>query len=335
MNQSVYSQNVLIEDFNYPVADSLDQVGNWFRTGLRQQFHIRISNPGLEYTGYAGSGVGNTSQIKNEGLGNVVLKSFTHQIDSGAAYMSFMLRVDTLLSTFKEAYIIGFNPQTGGTNVNTRLMIRRITDQSFNIGTGDSETEIKFNNKVFNINKTILIVLKYSFLPGNKNDLTSVYAFESGVPATEPNLSLVDLVSYEDFDNQGYVVLNNNYAQNDASGCDIKIDGIRVGNSWETSVLSTISSSNNLYNISVEYSIGSYPNPMSEIATLHFSVPEKAYYSIVITNLEGKTVDRPLYKELSPGKHELTLESKYLLNGTYICLLSNGIKTVANKIIVK
>ncbi|MFZ1323038.1 MAG: hypothetical protein WAT71_15880, partial [Ignavibacteria bacterium] len=55
INIDLFSQNLLTEDFIFSPADSLENLGNWNRSGLNTEFNIKVVSPGLDYTGYVGS----------------------------------------------------------------------------------------------------------------------------------------------------------------------------------------------------------------------------------------------------------------------------------------
>lgn len=324
-----YSQNVLTEDFDFTPADSLENSGQWNRSGINTEYNIKIVSPGLEYPNYVGSGIGNSCLLANEGNGDIVFRNFSSSITTGSAYMSFLIRVDSLPDTFTQGYCISFNPNTGGTNLNTALHIKKLSASSFDFGVRKLSS-VKYTNLTYSINKTYLIVLKYSIIPGTSNDSSSLYIFANGVPNSEPNAPVASTIEGDDYTGQGSVYLNNNYAQNGLQGCHILIDGIRVGNSWTTSVLamlSSVSSAGSKFQLQHEI----YPNPLQDNTVIKYQIPEKGLVQIQIINSAGIIYADLLREIQESGSHELIWNRDNLPAGMYSCKIQFNHSEISNK----
>lgn len=325
------SQNVLTDDFDYPPADSLENSGSWRRSGVNLPFNIKIVEPGLIYPGYAGSGIGNCSQLENSGEGDVLLNSFSSAITSGSAYMSFMFQVDQLPSTVTQGYGIAFDVGGSTTENNTRFFIKRLSDNEFNLGIQKiGGFAIEFSNLPYRVGQTYLIVLKYTFIPGSDNDISELYAFEQGVPTSEPAQPLVSTISGYDLSDQGEVTLSNNYAQSGLNGINAKIDGIRVGNSWESSVLHRLTiitdpdyTNNNKLII--------YPNPSENLSVIQFNTPISGQVKIGILDYTGKQILNPINEYMNAGDHEISVRTAVLPKGIYICDFQLNNKSIEQK----
>lgn len=324
----VNAQNVLTDDFDYPPVDSLENSGNWYRSGLNLPYNIKVVEPGLLYPGYSGSGIGNSSQLQNAGEGDILIHRFSSTFTSGLAYMSFMFQVDDLPASVSQGYCIGFDLEGGPTDINTRLIVKRISNNEFNLGIQKIQAT-EFSNMTFQVGQTYLIVLKYSFIPGIDNDVSELFVFEQGVPPSEPAQSLVATSSGYDLSNQGEVVLSNNYAQTGLNGIKLKIDGIRVGNSWETSVLHRLTIISDPDKLNDDILI--YPNPLVGSAIIQFSTENSGQVDIRILDYTGKQVTSLLNKHLNAGTHEVMFNTNNLTKGIYLCDFRLNNKTIGQQ----
>ncbi len=318
LHATAFSQKVFTEDFLFGPIGNLDNVNGWFLTGIDFPYNIKVVAPGLTYKDYVGSAKGNACQIANAGNGDVVIKNLDTSITAGAAYMSLMIQVDSLPSTVTEGYCISFNPNTGGTNLNTSLYIKRLSDSTFNLGVQkEIENTISYASNTFERGKTYLVVLKYSIVNGASNDASSLYVFTQGVPATEPATPAAGTNDGGDYTGQASVVLNNNYAQTGITGCNIKLDGIRVGTSWATSVLDVLSSvSGKQTRESVAHS--NSPNPFSQKTAIHYQIPTKGLVQIDVLDASGRLVAGLLHEKQESGAHTMHWDASSLPPGLYV-----------------
>lgn len=329
------AQNVLTEDFIFDPIDSLENSGDWRKSGIDSKYNIKIVTPGLIYKDYIGSERGNSCQIANSGNGDIVYRNLSSDITSGAAFMSFLIKVDSLPATVTAGYCIGFNPNTGGTNLNTMLTIKRLSDSTFNFGVGKNTSlgVADYNKAVYRVHKTYLAVLKYSIINGISNDSAIVYIFENGVPKLEPIIPSAATIVGDDYTGQGSVFLSNNYAQSGFTGCNIKVDGIRVGNSWATSVLAMLSSTS-FDEENSNFINQNYPNPFHQETQIKYQIPTRGNIRIDIFNDSGIHCLELLNEIKEGGQHELNWNAEKFSAGSYICRVQfNG--TVLSHILVK
>lgn len=318
LHATAFSQKVFTEDFLFGPISNLDNNNDWFKSGIDFPYNIKVVAPGLTYKDYVGSAKGNACQIANAGNGDVVIKNLDTAITAGAAYMSLMIQVDSLPSTVTEGFCISFNPNTGGTNLNTSLYIKRLSDSTFNLGVQkEIENTISYASNTFERGKTYLVVLKYSIVNGAGNDASSLYVFTQGVPATEPATPAAGTNDGGDYTGQASVVLNNNYAQTGITGCNIKLDGIRVGTSWATSVLDVLSSvSGKQTRESVAHS--NAPNPFSQKTAIHYQIPAKGLVQIDVLDASGRLVAGLLHEKQETGAHTIHWDASSLPSGLYV-----------------
>ena len=234
---SANSQTQFVENFNFPVRDSLEGVGGWFRSGGANLFNVKVSSPGLTYSGYLGSGIGNCAYLQNDPNGEVNLNTFGF-LTSGTVYMSFLFRVDSLTSTATEGYNICLDEEGGSTNLNTKVYVKKLSSSTFNFGIKKSDSLTIYSGTTYSINTTYLLVASYTFAPGK--DTSKLYVFTSGVPASEPaSPSAVDYRGF-DIDDIGEVVLLNSFIQTGLQKSSVKIDGIRIGTTWSNTLFGNI-----------------------------------------------------------------------------------------------
>ena len=334
-NNAVKSQNLFVDDFNYPVRDSLEGIGNWNPTGINTSNNVKVISPGLTYTGYSGSGIGNCVSMNNATSGgDVVYHNFTDQT-TGNLYMAFMFSVDSMSSTASYGYNIGFNPMGGQTNHNTLLYIQKITSSTFNFGINkNSGTAAVYSTNTYNTNTTYLIVLKYSFVSGTNNDSVKVFIFSSGVPASEPSVPAAFSATGADVSDIGQVILSNSYAQNGLKYSSVKVDGIRVGTTWATSKLNT-----SVKNISSEipdaYKLfQNYPNPFNPSTIIKFQILESRFVSLKVFDILGKEIATLVNETLQPGVYETSFSIDRLESGVYFYRLNAGNYNETKKMIL-
>lgn len=245
LSYNAKSQPLFVENFNFPVRDSLENTGTWFASGPVTNKNVKVISPGLSYTGYLGSGIGNNVFFSNQPDGDVVLSSFNVQI-SGTVYLSFLIRVDSLSASATEGFNICLDEGGGSTNLNTKIYIKKINSSTFNIGIKKCDGIVKYSPSVYSKNTTYLVMCSYTFVSGLNNDISRLYVSTSGVPATEPAVVAASDTSGVDIDDIGEICLNNSFIQNGLQGSSVKIDGIRIGTSWSSTLFQQINMQLNL-----------------------------------------------------------------------------------------
>ncbi len=342
LNLSGYSQNLFVDDFNYPPRDSLQGYGGWFLTAEISPYKIRVVSPGLTYTGYVGSGIGNTAFIYNQPNGQVVLHNFTTQ-SSGSVYMAYMMRVDSVGVNTTQGYNIGLDAAGGSTNFNTITYLRRVTSNSFNIGILKSGGAIRYKNAVYSTNTTYLIVVKYTFVGGGTtNDSAKIFILSSGVPSTEPPEPDTFTVSGTDVVNNGQVFLSNSFAQDSAFvGTTVKFDGIRIGTSWQGAIMTSVNPISN--EVPESYRLyQNYPNPFNPTTKIRFDVPSSPLYErgvggfiiLRIYDILGHEIATLVNENLNPGTYEVEWNAAISSSGLYYYKLTAGEFSVSKKMML-
>jgi len=219
------SAQLLEENFTGTVGTLLTTTG-WTNSSGTTNF-LAITSPGLTFTGYAPSGIGNATTITNSG--EDVYKSFS-AVNSGSVYLSFMINV---ASAGSGDYLMAFSPSTLQTNYYARFSIKSGTT-GFNVGISKSNETKVYGTTEFLFNTTYLAVVKYTF-SGTATDTTddpiSVYLLPDGTSLTSepttPELNAYTTATKNDAVNLGFVTIRQGSSTPNAS-----IGGIRVSTSW-------------------------------------------------------------------------------------------------------
>ncbi len=239
-----------IENFTYTTTGvtANDTLTNPSLAGAIWKRHSGTGGPltynptGLTYTGYVGSGIGsavNFSHITStsrEDANAALTSSYT----SGSVYFSALIRISAVPASSNDYHLhLGGTAGTTVTGFFARTFIKEgsIPGTNFKIGISKNSTStISYTTTDFSLNTTYLVVAKYTFNSvSTTDDVVSLYVFSSGVPSTEPTTpSAVSTDATGDATALGSICLRQGTG---SSGLNGIIDGIRVSNSWLTSVL--------------------------------------------------------------------------------------------------
>jgi hypothetical protein len=223
--QSVYSQPLLVENFDYDAGTLLTAVGWNAHSGAGTE-SVNVVVPGLSFTGYPLSGIGGAALIDNNG--EDVNKTFPVQT-TGTVYAAFMVKVDGSTG----GYFMHLGGDPIGTTFRGKLFLIG-TASPFNFGLSvGSNTATPLDGGEFTYGTTYLLVLKYEIVDGATNDIVSLFVISGDIPATEPGTpSIGPLTDATQGDiNPGTIALRQfNASQN------ITVDGIRIGKTWAEAV---------------------------------------------------------------------------------------------------
>jgi hypothetical protein len=214
------------EDFNYPTGDSLTW-HSWLVSSGGTTNAILTTTPGLTFTNYPSSGIGNATTLTTSGQD--VFKSFPK--DSGSSfYSALMLKVSAAQATGD--YFFALSPAESQTNYYGRLFIKS-SGSGFVFGISKSNEAAVYGSTVFSFNTTYLAVVKYTFdAAKDSNDIVRVYALAPGALLnSEPGVpEIVDTaITRADAKNFGFATLRQGTTANAPS---LTLDGIRIEKSW-------------------------------------------------------------------------------------------------------
>ena len=207
------------DDFNYTVGTLLTDNG-WTAHSSAGSNPITITSPGLSYSNYAGSGVGNAVTLTGNGEDDN--HTFT-STSTGTIYASAMINVTSANATGD--YFFHFGSGTT-TTYNTRVFVKSATG-GFVFGVSKSSNNIQWSGNVLTTGSTHFIVLKYTFITGSTNDKAELF-IDPTIGGSEPASSdLSAVISDADFTSIDRICLR----QSSTTPVAL-LDGIRVGQTW-------------------------------------------------------------------------------------------------------
>lgn len=236
-----YGQLLFLENFSYTSGTTLTSNG-WVAHSGAGTNPQTVGSTGLTYTGYAGSGVGNSVSLVTSG--EDVDTALTSPVTTGTAYASLLVRVDSATSAgdYFFHYIAG--ARTSNTFI-ARLFAKKGANAGPNnlaFGISKSATAVAtpmvYSDSIYSFSTTYLIVVKYVFNTGSTtDDAVSLFVFaDPTLPAAEPVTPTVGPVTTTQTDpaNLSYIALRQGTA---ASAPLVTVDAIRVGLTWNDAPL--------------------------------------------------------------------------------------------------
>ncbi|MCK9423378.1 MAG: T9SS type A sorting domain-containing protein [Bacteroidales bacterium] len=222
---SVSGQLLLEENFDYPVGDPLTAHGWNAHSGTTNV--IVVTPASITYSGYPPSGIGNETTLAR--CGQDVNRTFISQY-AGDVYISFLVRIVSATLTGDFFLHLGCSPV--GSSFKGKVFVRRDGSNHLSFGVSQSSNitaMISYSHFIYSLNTTYLMVLKYTILPGPKNDIACLF-INPDVNLPEP---VARLTSYDTPSDPGEISLVALRQGGESSGAALKLDGIRVGTSWD------------------------------------------------------------------------------------------------------
>lgn len=304
------AQLVFLEDFNYPAGDSVQMHGWVVHSGYGLQ--PMVVSPGLTYTGYPSSGIGNACLLDTN-MFEDVSKNFTEQT-SGSVYSAFMVKIQYATTSGDYFYHIG--PTSLGNTYRVRVFVK--DDGSGNVLFGlrkGSSGNILYTTTTYNYNTTYLLIAKYTFNPSTDDDVAVMYIINTAVPSTEPSTpDLGPSMDGTDLSDAGTVALRNG---GPTSRPSLIIDGIRISKSWGSLVsIQTISLIAEGF-----YLQQNYPNPFNPSTKINFSIPTNGFVTLKVYNSIGQEVNNLVNGKMNKGLYETEFDGSNLNSGVYFYTL--------------
>ncbi len=219
-----YAQTLFFtEDFNgasLPYALTATTGSSWTNhSGTTNS--ILATSPGLSYSGLTTAGGSATLTTTGEDVN----RSFAPQTTS-SVYASFLVNVATAQATGD--YFFHFGGNTIGSTFNARVFVQS-NGTGFRLGLAKgNETDVKYTSTSLTYNTTYFLVVKYTFVTGDANDVVDLFV-QPVLGAAEPTSTLTTSSSATDLTSIGTAALRQGTAAN-APG--LRFDYLRVGNSW-------------------------------------------------------------------------------------------------------
>jgi hypothetical protein len=237
------------ENFEYKSGSQLNTQGKWVTYGNQSETPITVSTPGLTFDGYQSTAVGAAVQILNTNNFNEqdLHACFSSEgICSGDIYMSALVNVSEVSA---EQFFLTFDGRTNSSEIAAtkstsnywRVFLSPSSNDGkfyFGIAKNKSNADVKTSQE-YNLNTTYLIVLKYSFVDGEKNDVLSLYVNQVG--STEPSSPTIKSSSGTDATTKsngntadygigGVAIMQS--GSSSKAGPKLQLDALRVATTW-------------------------------------------------------------------------------------------------------
>ena len=225
---------LLVENFDYN-AGTLLTANGWTAHSGAGTNAITVTSPGLTYSGYPSSGVGNAVSLTTSG--EDVSRTFAPPVTTGSVYAAFLVNVSASQTTGD--YFFHLIDTAGSTNFRGRVFIRKdSTTNNFAFGISKaSTTTVAYTNTDYTPGTTYLVVLKYTFNSGSTTDDNLVLYVNPALASepASPTIAYTDTTS-TDLSQAGVVALRQGAS---ASAPTLQLDGIRVGTTWASVMQAT------------------------------------------------------------------------------------------------
>jgi DNA/RNA endonuclease YhcR with UshA esterase domain len=222
------AQSLLFEEnFNYSENTNLTDYGWVTHSGTGSP--IQVVSPGLIYSGYPPSGVGNAVEIVGGSGSREDLNRQFPETNSGSVYTSFLVNMSSATNTGSYFLHLG-HAQFSSTNYRARVFARTYTSNNLAFGITKSNTsDTVYTIPSFSLNTTYLIVMKYTFnTGGSSDDLVSLW-INPDLSNSESSPDITQTDAGSDAENLGSVALRQG-----TDGPVLILDGIRIGTTWES-----------------------------------------------------------------------------------------------------
>ena len=305
------AQLIFVENFDYPVGDSV-QMHGWV-THSSYGLQPVVVSPGLTYTGYPSSGIGNACLLDTN-MFEDVSKNFPEKT-SGSVYSAFMVKIQYATTTGDYFYHIG--PTTLGFTYRCRVFVR--DDGSGNVQFGlrkGSSGTIQYDTTTYNYGTTYLLIAKYTFNSSSSDDVCAMYVISGAVPSTEPTTPDLTSSDGSDLSDAGTVAMRNGSASSRPS---LIIDGIRISTNWAgivTAIKNISSTTASDFHLSQNY-----PNPFNPSTKINFSIPTNGFVTLKVYNSIGQEVNNLVNGKMNKGVYETEFDGSNLNSGVYFYTL--------------
>ena len=311
----VYSQ-LLVEEFDYPVGDSLTNHGWSNHSGTGNI--ITIADESLYYTGYLSSGIGNHVVLSGgSGSREDVNTGIPEQSDNGSmVFYSFLVNVASASNTAD--YIIHIGDRASPNSFNLQSARVFLQNESGNLKFGLSNTTTAtMGTTSFSYGTTYLVFVKYTINTGGADEC-KLWVFSSGVPLTETEAGTPEV---SNITTSGQDVIDAIALRQGSLTYSVAIDGIRVSTIWDELVpveLISFTALSNGNSVTLNWSTSSELNNAG--FEIERTVEKNKFVSIGFVPGHGTTAEAKTYSfvdaNLSSGNYTYRLK-QVDFNGTF------------------
>jgi hypothetical protein len=226
LSTTAFGTLLMEENFNYTVGTALTATGNWTAHSGPGTRPILVTTPGLTYTGYVSSGIGEATTYNGGSSGEDINRAFGSNT-SGTIYVAAMINVNAAVTT--NDYFFHLGPNTMGTAYVGRVHVKQDGSGNVAFGIGKGSSDTIYTGFTYALNTTYLLVLKYEIISGTTNDIVSLFIFTSGAPTNEPGTPTLGPQSPASTDP---VDIGSVGLRQATQAYAVQVDGIRVGTTW-------------------------------------------------------------------------------------------------------
>ncbi len=230
ISYTVTAQPLLVENFEYAEGSTLVANG-WTAHSGSGTNSLTVVSPGLSYLGYEGSDIGlSVGMVKS---GEDVNKTFAGQT-SGSVYAAFLVNISDAGANEGDYFIHFMKDNT--TDFRGRVFVQKHATEPkirFGINRGSNATSVNWTDYVYDLNTTLLLVLKYEFVTGDKNDICSLF-INPTIGSAEPVANIVNPTeTNNDLATLNAIALRQGKTEN---GSILTLDALRVATTWDEAV---------------------------------------------------------------------------------------------------
>lgn len=244
---------LLCENFNYSVGNlkgngtTLDPNGlGWISYGTNTESPIQVVNNPLTYTDYQDEAVGKAVKLLPTANAQDLQIGFTaasSPILSGDLYASFLINVED--ATDANYYSLAFTTKNykgwvegvNAIDVGRVFILAGSDETKFKIGISRGKTTATATSEDLTIGQTYLVVIKYTFVAGNNNDLMVAW-INPTISGTEPTATLTAIsgsTESEASQSNGIIGFELSQGANTDSrkAASFYVDALRIATKWE------------------------------------------------------------------------------------------------------
>ena len=244
---TISAKSIWTEHFNHNVGnlttlttqDDLSYLDytNWYYNASGTNAHMQVADTNLTYPNYCTKATGKAVKISAKSYKTG--RQFAG-ITTGSVYVSALVKINTLQgSDDTKEYFLCMTPYIAGSSAFARLYTKKSSD-GYQLGIAkfaEASGYLRYSQKL-NYGETYLLVMKYEFADGERNDFVSLYINPTAETA-QPTVTCVRDTTTGDDAKQGSdskddaasiagVVIN----QSANTSRDMFIDEIKVATAW-------------------------------------------------------------------------------------------------------
>ena len=228
-------QKVLVEDFAYSAGNLVGQ-GDWTQILSAATNPLQVAGEGLIYPDYQDESIGGSATFQSTGQDAYL--PFGRDITSGDVYVSALVRLSAVQTG---NFFFAFGQGEGySSDLRGRLFAKASDNGKIQFGVAQQASSVthyqgrqaQFAATEYELDSIVLVVMKYSFIEGDNNDLVSLYINPN--PAT-PEPETASITSANEVLANGDAEAINSiaiYQMTSSSAPTGDIDAIRVSTTW-------------------------------------------------------------------------------------------------------